>query len=125
MGIVKRALLTKKMIRTVDLYESVSRQLRIEVGRCMTYKNYIAEQTQKGGNQPYLKTLKEDYHSRVAVARALSTQASVLKTELDNIVKDLDAEHAKESTVNRDRQISRAQERQEYADHMLDTQLQF
>lgn len=125
MGIVKRALLTKKMIRTVDLYESVSRQLRIEVGRCMTYKNYIAEQSLKGGNQSYLKTLKEDYHSRVAVARALSSQASVLKTELDNIVKDLDAEHAKESTVNRDRQISRAQERQEYSDHMLDTQLQF
>lgn len=125
MGVVKRAVLTKKMIRAVDLYESVSKQLRIEVGRCLTYKNYISEQTQKGGNLSHLKTLKEDYHNRVAVARALSNQAKVLKTEIDSIVKDLDAEHSREMVADKAHQLDKAKEYQDYSNHMLDTQLQY
>ena len=125
MGIVKRAALTKQMVRTVDLYESVSKQLKIEVGRCLTYKNYISEQTQKGGNQSYLKTLQEDYHNRVAVARALSDQAKVLRNQIDNIVKDLDSERSKEMIANKAHQLDKAQARRDYSDHMLDTQLQY
>ena len=124
MGIVKRAALTKQAVRTVDLYESISKQLKIEVGRCLTYKNYITEQAKKGENQPYLKTLKEDYHNRVAVARALSDQARVLKIEIDNLFKDLDDERSREMIANKAHQLDKAQARRDYSDRMLDTQLE-
>ena len=123
MGAVKRALLTKKLVKEADQYEQISKRLRREVSISVTYKQYINEQVLQGKDGAHLQTLKNDYHAKIALAGQLRSQATAIKLSIDGIVQDLNFEHVKEARYDKISQINRAFEKQTKAAHVFDSQL--